>query len=79
VTLATTHGAFLRALVKIARKRPHQVRRVDRVSAVRAPSLKAGSDRKVGELARSLNVSKPSLLRLAAERPPRGKPVRSSA
>jgi hypothetical protein len=36
-------------------------------------------DRKVGELACKLNVSKQSLLRLAAELPPPGKAAKPSA
>lgn len=79
MNLATPDVDFLRALVKNARQRPLHVRWVDRDGTSRMTSLSAADDRKVGELARKLDVSKESLLRLAAELPPLGKAENPSA
>ncbi len=73
MNLAAPDVDFLRALVKSARQRPHQVSWVDRDGTARVTSLSPDDDRKVGELARKLNVSKQALLRLAAELPALGK------
>jgi hypothetical protein len=79
VNLATPDVDFLRALVKDSRRRPLHVSWVDRDGTSRVTSLSADDDRKVGELALKLGVSKQSLLRLAAELPPLGKSVNPSA
>lgn len=64
---------FLRALVKTARQRPHQVRWVDRDGTDRVTTLSAEDARRVNELARQLGVAKDVLLRRAAELPALGK------
>ena len=79
MNLASPDVDLLRALVNNARQRPHHVRWVHRDGTARVPSLKADDERKVGELARKLNISKQSLLRLAAELTPRGKAEKPSA
>jgi len=79
VNLAIPDVDFLRGLVKSARQRPHQVSWVDRDGTARVTSLSADEDRKVGELARKLKVSKQALLRLAAEQPALGKAAKPPA
>lgn len=68
---------FLRALVKTARQRPHQVRWVDRDGSDRVTTLSAEDARRVDELARQLGMAKDALLRRAAELPALGKTEKS--
>ena len=78
MNLATPDVDFLRAFAKRTLQRPHHERRVDRDGTAPVTSLSADAP-KVGELTRKPDVSKQSRLRLAAEPPPPGKPVKASA
>lgn len=69
MNLPTDDLDFLRALVKTARQRPHQVRWVDRDGTARVTTLSADDAKRVNGLARQLGVGNDVLLRRAAELP----------
>ncbi len=78
MNLATPDVCLLRAFAKKPLQRRHNERWVNRDGIAPVTSLSA-DDRRVGELARRPNDPEQSRLRLAAELPPLGKPVKSSA